>query len=67
MNLISKFPALEVRDYRLYWSSQWVALIGFWMQLTAQQWLVYEITNSAFLLGVLGAVQFLPSFIFSNI
>lgn len=65
MNLISKFPALEVRDYRLYWSSQWVALIGFWMQLTAQQWLVYEITNSAFLLGVLGAVQFLPSFIFS--
>lgn len=65
MNLINKFPALTIKDYRLYWSSQWVALIGFWLQLTAQQWLVYEMTNSAFLLGVLGAVQFLPSFIFS--
>lgn len=65
MNFINKFPALTIKDYRLYWMSQWVALIGFWLQLTAQQWLVYEMTNSAFLLGVLGAVQFLPSFIFS--
>lgn len=40
--------------------TQWIALIGFWLQLTAQQWLVYTMTDSAFLLGLLAACQFAP-------
>ncbi len=65
MKLLSLFPALQNQNYRLFWTTQWVALIGFWLQLTAQQWLVYEMTDSAFLLGLLSACQFAPSLFFT--
>lgn len=65
MKLFSLFPALQNKNYRIFWSTQWVALIGFWLQLTAQQWLVYEMTDSAFLLGILSACQFAPSLFFT--
>lgn len=65
MKLFSLFPALSNANYRLFWMTQWVALIGFWLQLTAQQWLVYEMTDSAFLLGLLSACQFAPSLFFT--
>ncbi len=65
MKLLSLFPALQNKNYRIFWITQWVALIGFWLQLTAQQWLVYEMTDSAFLLGVLSACQFAPSLFFT--
>lgn len=61
MKLTRLFPALSVRNYRNYWIMQWIALIGFWIQLTSQQWLVYEMTQSAILLGLLSTMQFLPS------
>lgn len=59
------FPALAVRNYRIFWITQWIALIGFWLQLTAQQWLVYTMTDSALLLGLLAAFQFSPSLFFT--
>lgn len=59
------FPALANRNYRIFWITQWVALIGFWLQLTAQQWLVYTMTDSALLLGLLAVFQFSPSLFFS--
>lgn len=65
MHLLSVFPALQVKDYRIFWTTQWIALIGFWLQLTAQQWLVYTMTDSAFLLGLLAACQFAPSLFFT--
>lgn len=65
MFLYRLFPALSVPNYRLYWITQWIALIGFWIQLTAQQWLVYEMTGSAILLGLLSTMQFTPSLLFS--
>ena len=65
MHLLSLFPALQVRNYRIFWMTQWIALIGFWLQLTAQQWLVYTMTDSAFLLGLLAACQFAPSLFFT--
>ena len=65
MKLFSLFPALQNKNYRIFWSTQWMALIGFWLQLTAQQWLVYEMTDSAFLLGILSACQFAPSLFFT--
>lgn len=45
-NLLHTFPAFTIKNYRTFFLSQWVALMGLWMQLTAQQWLVYEITDS---------------------
>lgn len=60
MKITTLFPALGVKNYRVFWITQWIALIGFWLQLTTQQWLVYKMTDSAFLLGLLSACQFTP-------
>lgn len=65
LKIFNLFPALAVRNYRIFFISQWAALMGLWMQLTAQQWLVYEITQSPLLLGLLSTMQYLPSLLFS--
>ncbi|MEW5762045.1 MAG: MFS transporter [Bacillota bacterium] len=57
--------ALRHRNYRLYWTGQCVSVIGTWMQNVAQSWLVLELTNSAFLLGLVGVAQFAPILLFS--
>lgn len=59
------FPALTHKNFRYFWIGQCISLIGIWLQTTAQQWLVYTITQSAFLLGILGVAQFGPMLIFS--
>lgn len=59
------FPALTHRNFRYFWTGQCVSLIGTWVQRTAQQWLVYSMTKSPFLLGILGVFQFAPTLIFS--
>lgn len=56
----SVFPALRHRNFRLFWFGQMISLIGTWMQNIGQDWLVLKLTNSAFLLGVVSALQFLP-------
>jgi MFS family permease len=58
------FAALEVRDYRLYLTSQMVATTGLWMQRIAQDWLVLELTGSVTAVGVAVALQFLPVLLF---
>jgi MFS family permease len=59
-----RFPtglrALNHRDYRLFFSGQLVSLIGTWMQRVAQSWLVLELTNSPFKLGLVSALQSAP-------
>lgn len=60
-----RFPALENRNFRYFWSTQCISLVGTWMQRTAQQWLVYTLTDSPFLLGLLGIFQFGPILLFS--
>ncbi|HYL80765.1 MAG TPA: MFS transporter, partial [Candidatus Acidoferrum sp.] len=57
--------ALNHRDFRIFWTGQGVSLLGTWMQSVGQSWLVLELTNSAFLLGVIGALQFAPILLFS--
>jgi len=52
--------ALNHRDYRLFWTGQLVSLIGTWMQSVGQSWLVLELTNSPFKLGLIGTLQFGP-------
>ncbi|HWQ71938.1 MAG TPA: MFS transporter [Desulfitobacteriaceae bacterium] len=59
------FPALTHKNFRYFWFGQCISLIGSWLQTTAQQWLVYTITKSAFLLGILGVAQFGPMLVFS--
>jgi MFS family permease len=59
------FRALRHRNYRLFFWGQLVSLIGTWMQQTAMSWLVYEITNSKFLLGAVAAIGSAPMMLFS--
>ena len=54
------FHALTNSNYRYFWFGQCVSLIGTWMQSIGQTWLVYSLTNSPLLLGVLWAMQYLP-------
>ncbi len=63
--ILKYLPALKYRNFNLFFYGQSISLIGTWMQTTAQSWLVLELTNSPFLLGLLGAVQFLPMMLFS--
>jgi MFS family permease len=58
-------PALQFRDFRLFWIGQLISLTGTWIQSVAQQWLVLELTGSAFKLGLVTTVQFTPLLILS--
>jgi len=60
-----RFPALRVPGYRAFFLSQTVSLTGTWMQNLALPWLAYTLTGSPFLLGMVGAVQFLPTMLLS--
>jgi predicted MFS family arabinose efflux permease len=59
------FHALTHKNFRYFWMGQCVSLIGTWMQNIGQSWLVYTLTDSPFLLGLVGTIQFLPVTIFS--
>ena len=65
ITLAARFSALRHRNFRLYWSGQLVSLIGTWMQSVAQGWLMHRLTHSAFWLGLLGFIQFLPVMLLS--
>jgi MFS family permease len=54
------FAALSVPNYRRYFAGQAVSLIGTWMQMTAQAWLVLSLTHSSAMLGLIVALQTLP-------
>ena len=54
------FSSLKVPNYRLYFTGQSVSLIGTWMQMTAQSWLVLQLTHSSTDLGLAVALQTLP-------
>lgn len=56
-------PALKSRNYRLFFVGQGISLIGTWMTQTATIWLVYSLTQSPLMLGVVGFSSQIPSFI----
>ncbi len=56
------FEAFQESDYRRFWVSQFFSNVGSWMQAVAQGYLVYRLTNSAFLLGFVGFANAIPSF-----
>lgn len=65
MALSNMFRTLRYRNFRIFFIGQNVSLIGTWMQQIAMSWLVYRITNSALLLGVVAFSSQIPTFILS--
>lgn len=61
----SPFASLRHRNYRLFFTGQTISLIGTWMQSLAQGWLVLQLTNSAFAVGLVSALGSLPVLLFS--
>ncbi|MEN6374138.1 MAG: MFS transporter [Smithella sp.] len=59
------FRALQSRNYRLFFSGQFISLTGTWMQQIAVSWLIYRMTNSVFLLGFVGFINMFPTFVIS--
>jgi len=59
--------ALSYRNYRLFFAGQLVSLIGTWMTSIATTWLVYTLTHSALMLGVVAFAGQIPSFLLSPI
>ena len=59
------FRALRHRNYRLFFYGQLVSLTGTWMQQTAMSWMVYQLTSSKWLLGVIAAAGSAPMIFFS--
>jgi len=57
------FRALAHRNYRLFFGGQSISLIGTWMQQIAMNWLVYRLTHSALLLGIVGFTSRIPTFV----
>lgn len=61
MNVLrTMFSSLSEKNFRYFWLGQCVSTMGTWIQRTAQTWLVYEMTKSAFKVGLLSAFQFIP-------
>lgn len=59
------WAALRHKNFRRYWVGQTLSVVGTWMQTVAMAWLVLELTDSAFLLGLVGTAQFAPVLLFS--
>ena len=59
------FPAFQSLNYKLYFSGQLVSMIGTWMQIVAQSWLVLQLTESVFLIGLVMALSTLPTLLFT--
>ena len=56
------FRALKHRNFRLFFAGQFISLTGTWMQSVAQSWLVYRLTGSVVLLGLIGFAGQIPVF-----
>jgi MFS family permease len=65
-SLKSIIRSLRHRNFRLFFGGQSISLIGTWMQRIALGWLVYRLTSSAFLLGLVGFAGQIPTFIFAS-
>ena len=59
------FRTLSSRNYRLFFTGQSISLIGTWMQRVAMSWLVYHLTSSEFLLGLVSFLGLIPVFVLS--
>jgi MFS family permease len=58
---MGRLAAFRYRDFRLFWVSLFVSNIGTWMQMTATNWLLYQLTNSPVQLGLNGVFRAVPA------
>lgn len=65
--LSSTFRALRHRNFQLFFAGQFVSLTGTWMQSVAQSWLVYRLTGSVILLGLIGFCNQIPVFLLAPV
>src|SRR6202041_734649 len=63
VGLSRAWRALRHRNFRLFFGGQSISLIGTWMTRLATSWLVYRLTGSAFLLGIVGFSGQIPTFL----
>ncbi|MGH7702786.1 MAG: MFS transporter [Gemmatimonadales bacterium] len=64
-SLARAFPALRHRNFKLFITGQFLSLCGTWMQTIAQGWLVLQLTNSAFQVGLVSMLGSLPILTFT--
>jgi MFS family permease len=57
------FRSLKYKNYRYFFAGQSISLVGTWIQRIAMPWLVYHLTGSAFLLGLVGFAGQIPTFL----
>jgi len=64
---VPTFASLSIRNYRLFWTGGLISNIGTWMARVAQDWLVLTVltNNSAWALGIVTGLQFLPIALFA--
>jgi MFS family permease len=62
---MSRFPAFESRNFRIFWLGQFLSLIGTWMQNTTLPYLAYRITGQPIYLGYIGFAATLPALLFT--
>lgn len=63
--IFSAFPALRSRNYLLYFVGQLLSLIGTWLQIVAEGWLVFQLSHSAFYVGLDAAMSTIPTLFLS--
>jgi MFS family permease len=65
LTLPATLRALRYRNFQLFFGGQLISLIGTWMQNVAQAWLVYKLTGSSVLLGLVSFSSQIPVFLMS--
>jgi MFS family permease len=65
LTLPATLRALRYRNFQLFFGGQLISLIGTWMQNVAQAWLVYRLTGSSVLLGLVSFSSQIPVFLIS--
>jgi MFS family permease len=61
------FQSLSYRNFRLFYTGQLISFTGSWMQMTAQSWLVYRLTQDPFQLGLVGFLNQIPVLFLSSV
>lgn len=64
---VGAFAAFRSRPFLLFWSTICLSLTGVWVRITAQGWLVYDLTEDRFLLGLVSFCQAAPVLVFSPV
>ena len=60
-SFLNRFPALQSRDFAIFWGGQFISLIGSWMQMTTQPYLAFRLTGRPMDLGLVGVAATLPT------